>query len=325
MARLDAIMTSGEILSGLAGLRVLVVGDICLDQWCRYEPALSEPSRETGIARTAIVSTERTPGGGGTIANNLVALGVKDVSVLGVIGVDGFGWELLRALQARRIRTDLLLQSPEMATFTYTKLINGETDAEDLPRVDFVNHTPLPGGAEAQLEKLLAEAWADFDVVLVSDQAETRAGGVISPAIRERLCELAAEDKRKVVWVDSRERGELFRNVFLKLNREEAAAAYDRGLTPSQLRALVITKGQDGVELQSPEGTLSLPARSVEAIDVCGAGDSFSAGAATALYMTGSLETAARFGSIVASITVTKQGTGTASPHEVLEAGEGTF
>jgi sugar/nucleoside kinase (ribokinase family) len=55
-------------------------------------------------------------------------------------------------------------------------------------------------------------------------------------------------------------------------------------------------------------------------VDVSGAGDSFSAGAAMVLAITGSARDAARFGNLVASITVRKRGTGVASPEEVLAA-----
>ena len=55
-------------------------------------------------------------------------------------------------------------------------------------------------------------------------------------------------------------------------------------------------------------------------MNVAGAGDSFSAGAALALAITGSARDAARFGNLVASITVRKRGTGVASPEEVLAA-----
>jgi len=53
-------------------------------------------------------------------------------------------------------------------------------------------------------------------------------------------------------------------------------------------------------------------------VDICGAGDSFSAGAALALAVTGSPVEAARFGNLVASITIMKKGTGAASLAEVL-------
>ena len=95
-------MTIPEILARLHTLSALVVGDVCLDRWCTYDPALAEASRETGIPRVGIVKTETTPGAAGTVANNLVALGVGRVAVLGAIGDDGFGVELLRALKRWR-------------------------------------------------------------------------------------------------------------------------------------------------------------------------------------------------------------------------------
>jgi sugar/nucleoside kinase (ribokinase family) len=55
-------------------------------------------------------------------------------------------------------------------------------------------------------------------------------------------------------------------------------------------------------------------------VDICGAGDSFSAGAVTALAAGATPAEAARFGNLVASVTIMKKGTGTASPSEVLEA-----
>ena len=53
-------------------------------------------------------------------------------------------------------------------------------------------------------------------------------------------------------------------------------------------------------------------------VDICGAGDSFSAGAAMAMAAGATAEEAIAFGHRVASITVMKKGTGTASPAEVL-------
>ena len=58
-----------------------------------------------------------------------------------------------------------------------------------------------------------------------------------------------------------------------------------------------------------------VPAKAVaNPVDICGAGDSFSAGAAMALVVTGDPLQAARFGNLVAGITIMKKGTGTASP-----------
>ena len=62
-------MTTAEILRRLPELSALVVGDICLDRWCTYDPSEAEPSRETGIPRVGVISTACTPGAGGTVAN----------------------------------------------------------------------------------------------------------------------------------------------------------------------------------------------------------------------------------------------------------------
>jgi sugar/nucleoside kinase (ribokinase family) len=62
-----------------------------------------------------------------------------------------------------------------------------------------------------------------------------------------------------------------------------------------------------------------VPAKAVaKPVDICGAGDSFSAGAAMALTVTGDPILATRFGNLVAGITIMKKGTGTASPEEVV-------
>ena len=320
-------MNVPAILERIRSLRVLVAGDVCLDRWCRYDPALAEPSRETGIPRIAAVATEVTPGAAGTVANNLAALGAGRVDVLGVIGDDGFGYELRRALEARGIGTELLLTA-DVPTFTYTKLLNCRTGEEDLPRLDFINTRPPAAEVEREFVKRLERAAVGYDAILISDQAETETGGVITAAVRNAVTRAAAAHPEAVVWVDSRMRAEHFRGVIVKPNRREAEEASRRALGRVDFPALrehleapllIVTHGSEGAELIGPTGTRWAAARRVERpVDICGAGDSFSAGAALALRVTGDAMAAAEFGNLVASITIMKRGTGTASPEELL-------
>jgi rfaE bifunctional protein kinase chain/domain len=322
-------MTTAEILAAFPKLRALVVGDVCLDRWCTYDPDLAEPSRETGIPRIGVVRTDVTPGAAGTVANNLVALQTGKVAVLGLAGNDGFGYELRRALEARGIATNLLLEAPQIPTFTYTKLINRQTGAEDLPRVDFVYTEAVPETLDRALVSALEQAAPEFDVILVSDQAETSAGGVVTAAMREVLARIS----NARVWVDSRLRAEHFRNVIVKPNRQEAEAASMRALgrvdyaelrRRMQAPALVITHGAEGALVVTEAGSTCVPTRNVaRPVDICGAGDSFSAGAALTLKVTGDPVAAARFGNLIASITIMKKGTGTATPEEVIRAQAG--
>jgi rfaE bifunctional protein kinase chain/domain len=317
-------MNAAAILESVRGLRVLVAGDVCLDRWCRYDPREGLASRETGLPRVGVVSTEVTAGAAGTIANNLAALGAGRVAVLGVVGLDGFGWELDGALRARKIDESLLIRSAEVPTFTYTKLINISTGEEDLPRVDFIHTREISADLESRVVEALGSA-DDFDIVIVSDQAETAAGGVVTPRVREALSAIA---EKKIVWVDSRVRAEHFRGVILKPNLDEAEAASIRALGSvnfaglrERTRApfLIVTDGAEGARVFDAHAETLVAGRRVEKpVDICGAGDSFSAGGAMALAVTGSGVEAARFGNLVASITIMKKGTGTASPEEVL-------
>ena len=314
-----------EILNEFRNLRALVVGDLCLDRWCRYDPALADASRETGIARIAVVATETTPGGGGTVAADLAALGAGRVDVLGVAGDDGFGLELQRGLEARGISPEHLLRAAGVSTFTYTKLINAQTGREDLPRVDFVYGATLPDVSET-LERIAP----GYDVILVADQAETAEGGVVTAAVRGALARIAAAQPETVIWADSRVRAEHFRGVVLKVNRREAEDASQRAgcvgfealrrHTASPL--LVVTNGDAGATVVDCRSTTTVETRRVkDPIDICGAGDSFSAAAALALRVTRDPIAAARIGNVAAAITIMKPGTGTASPDEMLSAG----
>ena len=323
-------MTIAEILDDFKKLKALVVGDICLDRWCTYDPATSEPSRETGIPRLGVVSTEVTPGGGGTVANNLAALGVGIVAVLGIRGDDGFGFELVRALNQRGITANLMVEMPGWQTFTYTKLLNGQTGVEDQPRVDFISTQPLPPEAEKRVIDNLVSAIEGFDVILVADQAETAAGGVVTPAVRDAVIELAGRHAGKVFLVDSRKRVHLFRKVMVKPNRAEAETAcrqlfgqvdFRRLREHLRTRAVMVTHGPQGALVIEEDKETWAQARAVEKpVDICGAGDGFAAGTALAMAVTGDPVAAAGFGNLVASITIMKKGTGTASPQEVIES-----
>jgi rfaE bifunctional protein kinase chain/domain len=323
-------MTAEQLLAAFNKITALVVGDICLDRWCSYDPAAAEPSCETGLPRIGVVSTEVTPGAGGTVASNLIALNASRVAVLGVCGDDGHGMELLRALEARDVSTELMVKSPHVPTFTYTKLINARNGVEDLPRLDFIYTQPIPAEAERKVTTRLESVVGGYDVILVADQAETDYGGVITPAVRRVLRDAAVRYPEKVFWVDSRKRIDQFRRMILKPNREEAESAcqrlfnwvdYQKFLRHTESKLLMVTHGRDGVlviERDRENWVETVPVD--KPVDICGAGDSFSAGASLALAVTESPIEAARFGNLVASITIMKKGTGTASPQEILAA-----
>ena len=317
-----------DLLEKFAGLRALVVGDIRLDRWCEYDSALAEPSRETGIPRVGITATEARPGAAGTVARNLVTLGAGRVSIIGAMGQDGFGFELQRAMADCKIDGGLAVASTSIQTFARSRLINANTGAEDLARCDFVNARPLPADVENQLIANFNAHFQDFDVILVSDQAETGAGGVMTAWFRDLIADVAERYPHKVVVASSSSRIELYRRVIANPNHDAAVAACTRAfgcVEFSRLRSLigphpmVVTQGQIGALLVDDGGARLVPAERIsEPAVLCGADDTFAAGMALALRASGDFPTAIRFGNLVSSIAITKSGAGTAGPEEIL-------
>ncbi len=228
----------------------------------------------------------------------------------------------------RGIEDDLLVETGEVQTFTYTKLINHRTGQEDQPRIDFVNQSELPVAAvRLVLDRLLA-VFDLFDIVMVCDQAESGCGGVIGEGVRTLIQELAPVYPDKVVMVDSRTQIADFRGVIAKPNNIEAERASQEALGRVDYRALrehmrspllLVTHGREGVLLVTPQGESWVPTAAVEnPVDICGAGDSFAAGFSVAYASTHDAALSAEFGNRVASITIMKPGTGTASPDELL-------
>lgn len=80
---------------------VVVFGDYCLDKYLYTDPANDELSVETGLVARQFDRKAIFAGVGGTITNNLRALGVG-VRCVGMLGSDGEGWELERALRETR-------------------------------------------------------------------------------------------------------------------------------------------------------------------------------------------------------------------------------
>src|SRR5690242_14181631 len=159
-----------QILNRIPRLSVGVLGDLFLDRYLDIDAALTEPSIETGLDAYQVVRVRPNPGAAGTVINNLVALGVREVRAVAVIGDDGEGYELLQALRHLGVvDTAGVVVSPDRRTPTYTKPMLQEPgrQARELNRLDIKNRTPLPGPLEERMLALLRDLWPRVDALLV--------------------------------------------------------------------------------------------------------------------------------------------------------------
>lgn len=320
------------LLERLPNLTVLVVGDFFLDKYLDVDPRLSEPSLETGLEAYQVVGVRNYPGAAGTVVNNLRALDVN-VLALGVVGEDGEGDDLRRGLARMGVSADDLLPAPERFTPTYLKPMLGAaeagTPARELNRLDTKNRTPLPANLEAAVITRLRALVPRVQGVIIADQVSEPNCGVITDRVRSALSELARAYPAVTFAADSRARIADFRDVIIKPNAREAAAATGlsepaaagEALRQRTGRPVVVTQAEQGAWVFDAAGPEHVPGVRVHGpLDIVGAGDSAMAGLVAARCAGATLAEAALVANLCASITIQQLGvTGTASRAQVLE------
>ncbi len=327
-----------DLLRRIRGLRVGLVGDICLDVYWHADVTRSELSRESPHYTLPVVRESMSPGGGGNVAANLAALRPRSVRTFGVVGSDWRRGLLLDALTASGVDPSGLVTSARTVTETFCKpMRHGLSPAvyED-PRIDFNNRAPLPREAEAALLESLDAAVAQLDVLCVCDQQQF---GCVTEAVRARVVRYA--EQGLPVVVDSRHRIEQYAGACLKPNEVEGmravGAAYHADATLSDFQSaacllaertgsrVCMTLGDRGSLVVEDGSCVLVPAAPVAPpVDICGAGDSFLSAFACALAAGAAMREAAFLGNLAAAVTIGKLATtGTASPAELADRLEG--
>lgn len=320
-----ALERAGEV-------KVAVFGDYCLDKYLYMDPARDEESVETGLMAWQIHDKKKFPGAGGTVVNNLRALGVQTICI-GLMGDDGEGYELQKALEKIGADTHLMVKSDALCTSTYTKPMRLQPDGTWLEqnRLDFRNFAEPPRKLQEQLLANLESCLETVDAVILLDQFFQRNLGVITDYVREKIAELALKYPSVIFYADSRSFIREFKNVIVKCNNFELMAgqgdAEDVDALKCKARELAgekcvfVTRGSEGMLVLSGEEAIPVPAFRVEGpIDICGAGDASSAGIVLGLSLGLEPEEAALLGCAVSSITIQQIGvTGTASVPQVQQ------
>jgi bifunctional ADP-heptose synthase (sugar kinase/adenylyltransferase) len=334
--------TLAHILDTLPNISMALVGDLFLDKYLDLDARLTETSVETGLDAYQIVGVRCYPGAGGTVLNNLRALGVGKLHAVSAIGSDGEGFELLRALRDRQIDTAGVVIRSDRMTPTYTKPMLSQASApvRELNRLDIKNRSAASSNQDREVIARLDSLAGSVDAVIIADQVTERNQGVVTDAVREHVSLLALRYPRVVFLADSRRHIGLFRNCLAKPNRSELLAAVAMGARPkdsaeshadvrSAASALSQRTGRPVYATVGPEGIIyadggqwqHIPGIPVTGpIDIVGAGDSTTAGIVSALCAGATPAQAAHLGCLVASITIQQIGvTGTATPAQVLE------
>lgn len=321
------------VASRYAGLRIAVVGDFCLDRYLEIDPAKAETSIETGLPVHNVVRVRAQPGGAGTVVNNLAALGVGRIEVVGVRGDDGEGYELQRALESMPgVSVQHLVIAPERRTFTYCKPLIVEPGREpvELNRLDSKNWTPTPRSIETRLIDALRTVAGVSDAVIALEQVDEAETGVITRGLLEAMDSLNDEHPRLTILADSRRGLANWPSVGFKMNAAELAAMLGQpdaaqsldgvkraaaDLATRTSEPVFVTLAERGIVAARGAEVVHVPALPVRGpIDVVGAGDSVTANLAAALAAEATLREAVELAIAASSVVVHQLGTtGTAT------------
>ena len=318
-------MIGPSVVERLRGHRVLVIGDLMLDEYLRGD--VHRVSPEAPVPVLDLKATEHRLGGAANTAANLARLGAQ-ATVIGVVGDDDGARVLETALTRAGIAVRTCVDR-DRPTTRKTRLVAG---GHQIARVDAERRTPVAGEVVAALRAAIDAELAGAEAIVLSDYAK----GVITRDVA-RAAIAAGRSRGLPVVVDPKQRdfstyaeatvitpnlNELEQAVGHPAHTLDEIDAAARTLAPRLAgAALLVTRGADGMTLYR-DGVRGahVPAAAREVFDVTGAGDTVVATLTLALAAQLSLEEAMDLASLAAGISVSRRGTSTVGPDELAAA-----
>ncbi|MFZ0037648.1 MAG: PfkB family carbohydrate kinase [Candidatus Acidiferrales bacterium] len=332
-----------SLVANFRGRRIAVVGDWMLDRYVWGTATRLSP--EAAVPVVEFTKQTECLGGAGNVAANLAALGAH-VDSFGIIGTDEAGKTLLKSMAALKLSTKGIVTDNERPTTLKTRIIARQ---QQVVRVDRESRFPLDANAEKKLSQRILKAIPRLDALIVSDYDK----GAITDGLIDAILTACARSEVPVFVKPKWSRLPTYRGATtIVCNSKEAGflvtrTLYDDASVEEGGRALlahfgcstvVITRGGDGLTVceSHPPSAFHIAATSrerpigqhgerrsgpgSEVYDVTGAGDTVLATLALAVAAGASMREGATLGNSAAGVVVTKLGTATLSPSELISA-----
>lgn len=323
------------LVDRMACLRVLVVGDLILDEYRSGEVHRISPEAPVPIVR--VRQTRSELGGAANVARGVVSLGGA-CRLVGLIGEDSEGERLRDLVEGIGISAAGLIPSPDRSTSHKLRVV---ARTQQMLRLDREDDAPIGPELTEALRRAVSEGLDDCDVVVLEDYDK----GLFGDGLAHWIIELARTRGVPVV-ADPKSELTRFRGAALvKPNLEEAlrfvaGRAEDfagRRMLLEKLQhelgggEVVITRGRFGMSGLDESGhAFDVATRPLEVYDVQGAGDTSIAVLGLCRGAGASLVDACILANAAAAVAVEKAGTAAVGPvelrrrlPEILETVEG--
>jgi len=278
-------------LKELADVRVLVVGEAILDQYCYCIPLAKSPKEF--IIATKFSSEENFAGGSVAVANHVAGY-CDQVTLVTCLGPDDRHFDFFRSIlrpniQLRAVRTN------ERPTIIKRRFVE-PTFLTKMFEIQYLDDTPLSGRPENELVSVLERQLLEHDLVIVADfghgQLTDRLRGMLGSSGKF----LAVNTQTNSANLGFNPITKYERAGYVCIHEGELRLAlhtqfgdlYDIAARLRQklsARGFMVTRGPHGSVLFSDNGEVhEAPALSVKVIDRVGAGDAFFAVTSPCVY-----------------------------------------
>ncbi len=332
-----------HIISRFRGKKILVIGDIILDQY--IHGAVERISPEAPVPVVLQEGEARfTPGGAANVANNLSSLGAR-VVLSGQVGDDLEARILYREFKKRCVGTAGLIKDLNGMTSLKTRII---AQHQQVVRVDRENGSGVSPEASQKILAFIEKNFHKFDAIILSDYGK----GVITRDLVRRVCALKRRH-HTIVTVDPKvehfnyyhqatcitpnrkETENAIRNIIithekgrqLKIRNDKLKTIKDVRLAGQEilnylnLESLLVTLGEQGMCLfQKGQEPFLIATKAKEVFDVTGAGDTVISVFTLSLAAGASKQEAAILANYAAGVVVGKTGAVAVTPNEILAA-----
>ena len=313
-----------RLIASFGRLRLLVVGDVMLDEYL-----WGDVERVSPEAPVPVVHVKRQSfalGGAGNVVRNVVAMGAECV-VCAVVGDDRAGDRVIDLLEDLRVDPSGMIRVADRPTTRKTRV---EARSQQMLRFDRETDEPISSSDSRRLLRAVDAALPGIRGVILEDYGKgvlpVRVLRAAMRRFREAGVPVAVDPKTSVAPYRG---ADLFKpnlrevatltGMRIRSDQElyRAVARLRRRLGRS---GIVVTRGSEGMTLfEADASPVDVPIARSEVFDVQGAGDTSIAALSLTRAAGGTLLEAAVVANAAAGVVVSKVGTATATPEEIVE------
>lgn len=295
------------------GKKIMVFGSFVVDltSWAPHFPLPGETVKGNRF--------KLGPGGKGS--NQAVAANRAhgDITLVTKVGNDFFGQVALDFFKNEKMNTQYVLVDNQKETGTALIMVDEETGQNQILVVSGACDNITDKDIEEadtlinQSDIILLQLEINIDALeKIVDIAHSKGKMIVLNTAPMQNISDDLLQKIDIITPNEIEAGIL---THMKIKNEQDAEIAAKILIQKGVKNVVITLGKNGVYVMTPDKKETIPAMKVEAVDTTGAGDAFNGGFVTALSEGMDIFQAAKFGSIVGALSVTKLGTAPAMPY----------